>query len=122
MVLPAMVRLADVDVCLNIALLLVRFNGASAITDGATDSAPGDPLGHQNVLISEANHDYYRAACPDYRHYAAFPQYVRPCSIAHLCLTWYFLLRAIVAHTVKVLWAFHSKGHLNTAARSLHPW
>lgn len=63
-------RLMAVISCLNIAFIFTTCNGASAITDGGTYSAPGE------FLVSEADHAKYNAACPDYRHYSAFPQYV----------------------------------------------
>lgn len=71
-----MVRLAAVGSCLNLALIIVTSNGASAITDAGAYSALGEPSGHQNVLLSESDREKYNTACPDYRHYSAFPQYV----------------------------------------------
>ena len=79
--LRVMMLLAVVCLGLNIAFLFSTINGASAIGPSAT---AGKPMGHEDVLISEADHEHYKAACPDYRHYSAFPQYVCLRSILHL--------------------------------------
>lgn len=42
------------------------------------DKQHGRILGEQDILGSQIDPERYRAACPDYKHYAVTPQYVWP--------------------------------------------
>jgi hypothetical protein len=61
----------------NIALAAYA---AALYVGGVGAVAPADEL-HFNPGLGQAPLDGYRAACPDYAHYATFPQYE-----AHLTL------------------------------------
>ncbi len=57
-----------------LVLLLVGINAVSAVIDHRAYGGPGNQGDHQDVLDSKADPGQYRAACPDYRHFSAFPQ------------------------------------------------
>ena len=60
-----------------ILLSLGTYLGVLGFTQGV-ETQHGRILGKQDILGSEIDPERYRAACPDYKHYAATPQYVWP--------------------------------------------
>lgn len=75
-ILLAMVWLAAGILSVSAALFLASINGASEATDAAGYNGPGKPLDRQDALMSEADLEQYKAVCPDYRYYSAYPQCV----------------------------------------------
>ena len=68
-------------ICLALVCLLfgsnVLINGVFAVDAKARGKGSGD----QEALGSGIDGERYKTACPDYKHYAVIPQYVRMLSI-----------------------------------------
>lgn len=75
-VLQAMIWRPASVVCVSVALLLLAVIDGALGVDAVEYNGLGKPVDHQDALMSDADLELYKAACPDYTHYSAFPQYV----------------------------------------------
>lgn len=63
-------------ICFGLAVFH-GIGGVFATPDGAAAyHVPGRAFDQQDVLLPGAEFNQYKAACPDYKHYSAVPQYV----------------------------------------------
>ena len=70
-------RRAAMTIPIWIVLLLGTCLSVLGFAQGV-DTQHGRILGEQDILGSQIDPERYRAACPDYKHYAVLPQYVWP--------------------------------------------